>query len=168
MFYVWTGGELGRTFLVDREVAMRCLTILWVIGAVSVSGCSEETCARACRDSSTSVDVFLEPIVERGAYDVALVLDEQDGAFTCDPGVGLSSQTGSGQLVARCDGAGFAIAATPDTIEATFNAREVSWTGSIAEELVYERAPRCPGGDELCPPYATVAINEGATVPSER
>lgn len=129
---------------------------------LGLTGCTEATCARAC--GIGGVSVLLEPAIAEGGYDVELVLDGLDGSFTCEGGFRTSDQTGSGQLVVSCSSDSFSIGAAPETVEISVTAQVGSWMGSVREDLVYAREPRCPGEEELCPPFAMVTVTEGATV----
>jgi len=126
-----------------------------------VMGCGEgDTCARGCLDG---LMVRLDPWVS-STYDVDLVLDGARGEFTCEgPGsgwTGLTNQTGIGQTVVECGAPGFEIQATPESVEISVTAQDGSWNGSVKESPDYVRVTRCPGGSELCPPFAVVVVEQ--------
>jgi len=130
------------------------------LGAV---GCVESECAAGCYyqgDEEAHIDVQMDPPVPSD-YHVDLDVGGVVGAFVCErPDAGgwrLSpgSQTGSGQAVDGCTGAGFTIIAGPDFIEISISAQDGSWTGSVMASPVYERHSVC---GTLCAPGAEVII----------
>lgn len=143
---------------------MRYLIGFMCVLALTVFGCVEDTCAAGCLDG---LWVELEPDLS-SSYDVDLLLDGADGAFSCGGSDlsgwrGPTNQTGVGQLVVECGVSAFWIQAAPESLEVSVVAQDGSWTGSLNENPEYERRPRCPGGSELCPPYAVVTVRDGVT-----
>lgn len=143
-----------------------CMALVLAL-TLSQVGCGEDTCTAACAGYLGSLQVSLNPNVS-STYDVDLVLDGARGAFTCE-GSGLdysdsgwagpTKQIGIAQTVVECRGREFWINATPESVEISVTARDGSWTGSVKESLDYtEGGPRCPGGSELCPPFAEIGV----------
>jgi hypothetical protein len=131
---------------------MKLKTLLW-IGAALVtvpfaSGCALECNAIGC---IAGIEVSLEPSVS-STYDVELVLDGVVDAFTCiktEDGWSVGDLTG-GALRFGCDGFGFELEATPETVGISVAAQDGSWTGSINESPDYRlyqpNGPKCGGG----------------------
>jgi hypothetical protein len=136
---------------------MRYLVGFVFVLALTVFGCGEDTCAAGCLDG---LWVELEPGLS-SSYDVDLLLDGADGAFSCEGSP--TNQTGVGQLVVECGVSAFRIQAAPESLEVSVVAQDGSWTGSLNENPEYERRPRCPGESEFCPPYAVVTVRDGVT-----
>ena len=136
----------------------------------SAMGCGEDgnDCGARCLGDLGNVQVRFKPWMPFLTYDVDLVLDGASGAFTCEwfEGAGgwtprsLTDQTGSGQTVVNCDSGGFRIRGTPESVEISASARDDSWTGSAKANPDYVRVTRCPGGSELCPPFALVVVEQ--------
>lgn len=128
---------------------MRKSNLLIALVAVALaSGCEELICSVA--GCIAGVEVALVPEVS-STYDVELVLDGVAGALTCtktqdrwEP----TDLTGSAP-VAACDGRGFGLEATPESVEIEITAQDGSWTGSINESPNYEffqpNGPECDG-----------------------
>ena len=139
---------------------MRYIAGFVLVLALGAMGCSGgDTCARGCLDGLV---VRLDPGVS-SAYDVDLVLDGADGAFSCEGSDlsgwrGPTNQTGIAQIVVECWGSEFWIKAVPESVEVSVTAQDGSWTGSVKESPDYQREPRCPGESELCPPFAVVIV----------
>lgn len=131
------------------------------LGLMPVVGCGESTCARGCLDG---LRVNLDPSVT-STYDVDLVLDGASGAFTCEWSdvsgwMGPTNQKGSAQTAVNCGSGGFWIQATPEAVEISLTAQDGSWTGSVKANPDYVRVTRCPGGSELCPPFALTVVEQ--------
>lgn len=140
--------------------------LMFVLGVVgSPMGCGDggDDCGARCLGDHTNLRVDLQPLVV-GGYDVDLVLDGASGAFTCGGfGVswtGLTHQTGVGNTVSNCWGLEFWIKAAPESVEISVTAHDGNWTGSVTDNPDYVRNPRCPGGTELCPPFALVVVEQ--------
>lgn len=128
---------------------MRKLILLVALVTVAlVSGCEELICSAA--GCIAGVEVALVPEVS-STYDVALVLDGAAGALTCaktqdrwEP----TDLTGSAP-VGACDGRGFGLGTTPESVEIEITAQDGSWTGLINESPNYEffqpNGPECDG-----------------------
>jgi hypothetical protein len=119
-----------------------------------------------CLGDLGNVRVRFQPPVPLLTYDVDLALDGASGAFTCEwfgsaggwTPRSLTDQTGSAQTVVSCDHLGFRIQGTPASVEVSAAARDGSWTGSTNANADYVNVTRCPGGSELCPPFALVVV----------
>ena len=124
------------------------LKTLFGIGAALVmapfaSGCGYSCTAVGC---SPGIGVALVPNVA-STYDVELVLDGVVDGFTCiktEDGWSGGDPTWFG-----CDGFGFYLEATPETLEISVVAQDGSWTGSISESPEYRfyqpNGARCDG-----------------------
>lgn len=84
-------------------------------------------------------------------YDVELVLDGVVGGFTCietEDGWSVGDST-EASLSFGCDGSGFRLQATPETVEISVAAQDESWTGSTSESPDYRfyqpNGARCDG-----------------------
>ncbi len=79
-------------------------------------------------------------------YDVELVLDGVVDAFTCiktEDGWSVGDST-EGVLSFGCDGFGFRLDATPETVGISVAAQDGSWTGSIKLDGLHKREPGLP------------------------
>ena len=128
-------------------------------------GGDDDDCGATCLGDLGNVQVRFQPWVPFFTYDVDLVLDGASGAFTCEWSdgsgwTGLTNQTGSAQTVVNCGSGGFSIKATPESVEISVTVQDGSWTGSAKESPDYVRVMRCPGGSELCPPFAVVVVEQ--------
>jgi len=125
------------------------LETLLSIGAVLAviplaSGCGYSCTAVGC---SPGRHVALVPDVG-STYDVELVVDGAVDAFTCIKTEDGWSSVGDPTLF-WCDGFGFYLEATPETLEISVAAQDGSWTGSISESPEYRfyqpNGARCDG-----------------------
>ena len=115
---------------------MKLNTLLW-IGAALVtvpfaSGCGYDCTHMGC---FAGVEVSLVPSVS-STYDVELVLDGVVDTFTCiktEDGWSVGDSTEG----VECDGSGFRLYATPETLGISVAAQDGSWTGSISESPDY-------------------------------
>ena len=86
----------------------------------------------------------------------------ETGAFTCggtgSSWTGPTNQAGVANAVDDCWGVDFWIDAAPESVQIAVASLDGSWIGSVNESPDYVRVSRCPGGTELCPPFAVVAI----------
>jgi hypothetical protein len=118
---------------------MKLKALLW-IGAALVtvpfaSGCGYDCTVMGC---FAGIEVALVPSVS-STYDVELVLDGVVDAFTCiktEDGWSVGDST-EGVLSFGCDGFGFRLDATPETLGISVAAQDGSWTGSISESPDY-------------------------------
>ena len=135
----------------------------WIGGvllALSSAGCATETCLAGCAGDLVSLSIELRPAID-DTYDVELSLDGNQGSFTCEESR-ITNQRGTGQVAIDCSYEGFSVVATPQSVEVFVEATNEDWTGSFNGSPNYERVPRCPGGDRLCPPFATITVEQDA------
>ena len=119
---------------------MKLKTLLW-IGAALVtvpfaSGCGYDCTVMGC---FAGIEVALVPSVS-STYDVELVLDGVVDAFTCiktEDGWSVGDSTEGVLSFFGCDGFGFRLHATPETLGISVAAQDGSWTGSISESPDY-------------------------------
>ena len=136
---------------------MRRFVILVCVLASAAPGCSESECAAACGEGGLVVD--LVPVVE-SAYEGELDLDGVGGTFTCVPsdvtGWAPMNPTGSAEAVLRCDGAGFTVADTPETVQLAIRTLDGILAGSSSITPAY--SPDGPQCTWPCPLGATVLV----------
>jgi len=130
---------------------MKLKTLLWVGAALVMvpfaSGCGYDCTLKGC---FASIEVALVPSVS-STYDVELLLDGVVDAFTCiktEDGWSVGDSTDD-VLWFGCDGFGFYLNATPETLEISVAAQDGSWTGSVSESPDYRfyqpNGARCDG-----------------------
>jgi hypothetical protein len=150
---------------VRYSIGFAFVVALGVMGSAMGCGGDDDDCGATCLGDLGNVQVRFQPWVPFFTYDVDLVLDGASGAFTCEWSdgsgwTGLTNQTGSAQTVVNCGSGGFSIKATPESVEISVTVQDGSWTGSAKESPDYVRVTRCPGGSELCPPFAVVVVEQ--------
>jgi hypothetical protein len=150
---------------VRYSIGFAFVVALGVMGSAMGCGEDDNDCGARCLGDLGNVQVRFQPRVPFLTYDVDLVLDGASGAFTCEWSdgsgwTGLTNQTGSAQTVVNCGSRGFSIKATLESVEISVTVQDGSWTGSAKESPDYVRVTRCPGGSELCPPFAVVTIEQ--------
>jgi hypothetical protein len=149
---------------VRYSIGFAFVVALGVMGSAMGCGDGEDDCGARCLGDRANLRVNLDPGIF-GAYEVDLVLDGASGAFTCEGSdysrTGLpTNQIGIAQTVAGCLGWEFWIKAAPESVEISVTAQDGSWNGSVKESPDYVRVTRCPGGSELCPPFAVVVVEQ--------
>jgi hypothetical protein len=120
------------------------------------SGCGDGDGDRSCTliGCSDGLTVELQPNIP-STYDVQLVLDGAEGAFTCtqreEGGWQVTNQSGE-TPVQGCTGRGIEIVdATPASVQIAVAAQDLDWTGSINAEPEYEALqPNGPECDPTC------------------
>ena len=143
---------------------MKLKTLLW-IGATLVTLPFASGCGYDCNHVGciAGIKVALEPSVS-STYDVELVLDGAAAAFTCIKTVNGWQQVGDsvgGALLFGCDGFGFHLDETPETVGISVTAQDGSWTGSVDESPTYTTfQPNGPGCGPGCP-VAEVTVLKG-------
>jgi hypothetical protein len=142
---------------------MKLKTLLW-IGATLVTLPFASGCVYDCNHIGCmpGIEVALVPSVS-STYDVELVLDGVVDAFTCiktEDGWSVGDST-EGVLSFGCDGFGFRLDATPETLGISVAAQDGSWTGSVDESPTYTTfQPNGPGCGPGCP-VAEVTVPKG-------
>jgi hypothetical protein len=148
---------------VRYSIGFAFVVALGVMGSAMGCGEDDNDCGARCLGDRANLRVNLDPAIF-GTYDVDLVLDGARGSFTCGgtdySRTGPTNQTGIAQTVVECWGPEFWIKATPEAVEISVTAQDGSWTGSAKESPDYVRVTRCPGGSELCPPFAVVVVEQ--------